>query len=131
MQISKQEFFILKLRIKAQGPIKVTIASGSMSPLIKTGERVQVEYRQDYQPFDTVVYHHSDGRLICHYVWQRSELNPGAYLLRSLQGQGFDLPVAEDSILGHVPHRRVTAMSRAFIALKLLGQRVGRGLLGH
>ena len=130
MHLSKELFCALKMRVQHHQVLNITIASSSMSPLIKKGERLQVKEKKHYEPFDIVIYHHNDGRLICHYIWKKSQLNPQCYLLRSLQGSAFDLPVSSENILGHTPSKSITAPTKIFIFFKLLCQRVQSGLLG-
>ena len=129
MNLSKAQFWALKMNLQHHQTVSVKIASDSMSPLIKKGESLQVEEKKHYKPFDIVIYHHSDGRLICHYIWQISQLNPNSYLLRSLKGTAFDLPVSAENILGYTPFKSVTLPSKILIFLKLLRQRMKRGFL--
>ena len=117
------------MRTQQGRPASVTIVSDSMSPLIKVGERVEVRHKEDYGLFDVVIYHHRDGRLICHYIWQKSQMEQGAYLLRSFKGSAFDLPVAAEKILGHVAGKKLTGRWQFFIFLKFVKQKFQRGLL--
>ena len=128
MHLSDAEFEAVKMRTQGGRPANVTIVSDSMSPLIKVGERVEVSYKDHYKSFDVVIYHHRDGRLICHYIWQKSRLEEGSYLLRSLKGTAFDLPVALEKILGHVTGKKLTGKWQFWIFFKLIKQRFARGL---
>lgn len=130
MRLNEEEFWALKMRIQHGHAVAVKIASGSMSPLIKVGDTLQVWDKKHYQPFDVVIYHHDDGRLICHYIWQKSRLDPKTYLLRSLKGSAFDLPVLTEKILGYNPHNKITVKIKILIFIKLLGQRIRQGCLG-
>lgn len=117
------------MRVEYGQTVSVAIASGSMAPLIAVGEVVEVASKINYEPFDVVVYHHVDGRLICHYIWQKSQLDPRGYLIRSLKGAGFDLPVSAEQILGHVSGKRLAGRWKVLIFFRLLGQRLSRGIL--
>ena len=127
MHLNKEKFEILRMCLQSGRTVTVIIASDSMSPLIKTGERLDVWAQGDYRPFDIIVYHHTDGRLICHYIWQRSKLEPRSYLLRSLKGGAFDLLVSDESILGAVSGKSITGLWKTVIFFKFLRQKIRRG----
>ena len=124
--LSKTEFVAAKLRLRHRGVLGVRIVSGSMSPLIRVGERIEVRKKSSPELFDVVVYHHPDGQLICHYVWGRSRFDRSAYLLRPLKGAGVDLPVRAGQILGYVPGKQITGWRKSLILWALLWQRMLR-----
>ena len=127
--LSKEEFEQVKLKMKKDQIISVKIVSGSMKPLIQINERVFVQEKKSYDPFDVIIYHNVDGRLICHYIWGKSSFNPGHYLIRSLQGSGFDHPIPQERILGYAPKRKIDFKMKFFILFKLLTNRLRQGVL--
>ena len=118
--LSPDEFTLLQLKVIKGKELYVTIISESMSPLIKVNERIKVIHKKTLKPFDIVVYYNHKNQLVCHYIWKRSHLDETAYLLRSLKGKGFDLPVQEKNILGYVPEKQMTARWKALIFFRLL-----------
>ena len=126
--LSKDEFQIVKLKLKRDKKTSVKIVSGSMIPLIQIDEKVVVQEKESYDLFDVVIYHCVDGRLICHYIWGESSLNKGHYLLRSLQGGGLDHPVSHKQILGHVPDKKIDFKMKLLIFFKMFTQRIRRGV---
>lgn len=102
-QFTESEFRELHERLKSDGVGRVTILSGSMEPLIKVGQSIEIVPAPDpseLRPFDVVVFF--TGRIfICHYVTtvvqsanQRWEIQT-----RSLVG-GFDEWFDSKMILG-------------------------------
>ena len=130
MKLDAKKFEAIRSRIERGEDVWVTIVSGSMAPCINQGERIRVVGKRDWKVFDIVVYHHRDGRLICHYIWGKSKLNSHCYLLRSLVGYAFDLPVEEKFFLGYLPDKKIGLKWKIFIFFKLLLQRLRRGILG-
>ncbi|MCY4644438.1 MAG: S24/S26 family peptidase [Bacteriovoracales bacterium] len=129
MKLSDDEFWLHQKRIKRGDHINIEIVSESMSPLINKGDILRVRHKKLFSPFDIVVYRHIDGTLICHYIWERSRLDQKTWLLRSIKGTAFDLPVRENQILGHITHKKIGLKMKIAIFLKLFALKVKRGLL--
>ncbi len=110
--LSREEFEKLKLL-----PIyKSQVVSGSMEPVIRTGEEILIDVGNvDLKPFDIIVFYF-DEKLICHFLWRKNRIaHPILYQTRNMQGSA-DLPITEEFILGKVISHRISLWRR----LKLL-----------
>ena len=90
----------------AQGlPLKVQIISGSMEPVIMTGDEVRVTVVQfeSLKRFDPIIFWNGK-MLVCHYVWHfnhiRSPSGERIVLTRAMKGKYPDFPTPESQILG-------------------------------
>ncbi len=105
---SLQEFLFIKKKLNEQSSLKVKIISGSMEPLIMTGEEVVLEsFQGDLVPYETYVYLNEENNLICHYFWKKSLLEPGHLLFRALLSSQSDHLVKKEFVLGKVKNKRV------------------------
>ena len=117
-----QSVLVEKIRqLRRCGSIDVQIVSGSMEPVIKTGELVTVE-RLEGRPkmFDILVFHQND-KFICHYFWKENSHfdNEGKnYVTRPLSSRGFDIPFSHRQVLGRVGGKRIGFWRRAVIVVK-------------
>ena len=119
MIVDDTQFLVLKKRI-FKAPLEIKIVSGSMEPLIKTGERIMVEKCEDPNIYDVVVYQANDKRLICHFVCGVSKAEPGFLLLQSLTSAPMDLPVSKDRVLGRVIGKKISFYYKMIFVLKRL-----------
>ena len=107
--------------INARETIEVKIISGSMEPLIKTGEVVRVEKLSgDPRPFDILVFY-QNNIFLCHYFWRKNIRfdNDGKnYLTRPLLSRGVDIPFARGQILGRVRGKKIGFWRRMLIMLR-------------
>lgn len=119
MIINDAQFQVLKKKIQRK-PLNIRVISGSMEPLIKTNEHVQVEDCKNPKVYDVIVYHSDDEKLICHFVWGESKARPGFLLLQSLSGGRLDLPVAQEKVLGKVMGKKISFYYKMIFVLKRL-----------
>lgn len=120
MIISDLQFLVLRKSILKR-PLKVKIITGSMKPLIRINETIEVSNigESELKTYDVVVYHAEDQKLICHFIWGKSTLNPGKYLLGSLNGGNrLDFPVPKDKILGVVTNKKITFWYKLILFLR-------------
>ena len=123
-EIDIDAFQKLKMNLKTQNSKLFQVVSGSMEPLIATGEFIEVKaLRESPRRFDILVFW-SDEILICHYLWHVNQIrfSNGEHILitRSLRGQE-DIPFSESKLLGKVISHRISVCRKAQI--------VGRTLL--
>jgi signal peptidase I len=113
----------IKSSLVEESFLSLHVVSGSMEPVIMTGDRVVVApiASSDLRPFDIIVFWNSQV-LICHYFWHINELaeSDGSRLLvtRPLAAWHEDLPVPEDHVLGKVVSHRIPAWRRARILIR-------------
>lgn len=123
-RFSRTQFGKFKQRLHDEGALGIRILSGSMEPLIQTGEELQVipiKDVADLKPFDIIVYWDRDI-LICHYLWsinQRFRTDAGLRIFgtRSLASQREDFPIDESQILGRVIGKRISRWQQMKILL--------------
>jgi signal peptidase I len=137
--IGKNQFEQLKLRMAARGSIEIVLVSGSMAPLIKTGDRAVIAPAKldELVERDMIVFAAKDI-LICHCVWGHSVF-PSAdgermVITRGLAGQTFDYPVRESEILGKVISHTLGPMRFIWYmvywkTIRFLGRFLGRYFL--
>ena len=116
-----QRVLFEKLReLERYGRIDVRIVSGSMEPVIMTGETVGVEKLEGTpKMFDILVFYQND-KFICHYFWKKNAHFDNAgrnYVTRPLYSRGFDIPFARRQLLGRVATRRIGFWRRAAIVV--------------
>jgi signal peptidase I len=110
--LSLKEFVGLKIQLQKNERIAFTVVSGSMEPLIMTGEPITVRRLNDHQlrRYDIVVFFDSH-RLVCHYIWHKNFLKSveglQTFVTRGMPGYD-DLPVSEDRILGLVASHKLS-----------------------
>lgn len=93
-----------------QDIIKVKIVSGSMEPLIKTGEIVNVRKLQANEkmiPLHCYVFKALDQQFTCHYFLRNSKFEPGKLLFSSLATGELDAPVSREEVFGTVIDKKV------------------------
>jgi signal peptidase I len=110
-KISLEDFEFLKKLVVLKGSISATIESGSMEPLIMTGDKItisRIDNLAALKRFDIIVLW-SGKILICHYVLHRNQVfkqnGENVIVTRGLRSRGEDLPVDESRILGRVGHQ--------------------------
>jgi hypothetical protein len=118
-RITLETLGLLRERLLEEKSLEIVLISGSMSPLIKTGDRATIEpvRIEELRMLDIVVFWSVD-KLICHCVWGHS-VTLGAngerrINTRGLATSGFDYPVRESEILGRVTSHRLTAFTFAW-----------------
>jgi signal peptidase I len=116
LQISPEQFAELQRLPIFRG----TIVSGSMEPIIKTGERVMVDVgNQDLKRFDIIVFYQKD-KLICHYLWSINQrLKPKLLQTRSMYGHK-DFPIKEEQYLGKVISHKINLWRKLLILMQNL-----------
>lgn len=119
--VTTQDLLYLKKELKKKGLLCFNVVSGSMEPIIKTGEKIIVQnFESEPSEFDIVVFFQR-GILICHYIWHvnqmRSKEGHLIYVTRGLHGRE-DLPIEADQVLGRVTSHRISSWNRLRITLK-------------
>ena len=114
-----QRVLFEKIReLERLGRIEVRIISGSMEPVIMTGESVTVEKLEGPpKMFDILVFYQNE-KFICHYFWKQNSRfdNEGRnYVTRPLRSRGFDIPFGRRQLLGRVVAKRIGFWRRAVI----------------
>lgn len=95
-----------------QNIIQVKIVSGSMEPLIKTGEVINVRKLQrgeQLTPLKCYVFRAIDQEFTCHYFLKDSKLEPGKLIFRSLASGEIDAPVSKNEVFGVAVNKKVGA----------------------
>ena len=114
--------FLKKLQeINQQGLIKVQIVSGSMEPIIKTGEIVHVEKLAGRPKMFDILVIYQNNIFICHYFWKNNTYfdNDGKnYLTRALSSRHADIPFARNQILGRVTGKNLSFLQKCHIILR-------------
>jgi hypothetical protein len=95
------------------GSFTCRIASDSMAPVLKTGDRVQVEAVPDpekLERFDIIVFKTTDV-LMCHFVWNHNRMghNPGITTRSLLHPWSNEEPLGYASVIGKLKERRIPA----------------------
>lgn len=109
---SSSDFEMLKMAINQKGYFKIKIISGSMEPLIKTGQELIVNKLTDnlkLKKFDILVFWNG-SLLICHYLWHTNQLtfnNRDLYITRPLLAREDDFPIERKNILGIVTEIKI------------------------
>jgi signal peptidase I len=120
---SKVDLAELKRRLNEQGFLPIRIMSGSMEPVIRTGEQLMVaEIAEPLRIFDIIVFW--DGSvMICHFVWRinRAIKSKGErwIVTRSLISSREDFPILESQILGRVTNRKLPFLRKLRILLEV------------
>lgn len=115
---SDAEFLIIKKKLLTDGKLNVRIISGSMEPLIKTGETVIVEPVNDLKKFDIILYHSDDKNLICHFFWRESHFQKNALLIQAFGHASLDQVVYTDKILGKVTSHKINFLQKLIFLMK-------------
>lgn len=113
----------LKQKLKAQKCLPIRVVTGSMEPLIKTGEELTIEeIVEPLKIFDIVVFWNG-SIYVCHFVWRlnRKPNSKGERWVttRSLMSDFEDFPILETQILGRVTDRQIPFSKKLFMALKV------------
>ncbi len=116
-----KEFENRKRDLKKFKLMKINITSGSMEPVIKTGESAAlVPVEGPLKPFDIIVFW-NEGTLTCHFVWHinrsLNELNEKTIVTRSMALYE-DLPFPENLILGKVVSHKISWGRKFFLRCK-------------
>lgn len=122
--IDARQFEGLKKELEREKRARFTVVTGSMAPLIKAGDMIEVEPLAGSQPrrFDILVYW--DGKiLICHYVWHLQLAFQGAeqeFITRPLASTLDDLPVPSSRVLGRVISHKLSFFTKCKVVLAAL-----------
>lgn len=101
------------------GSLSCHVISDSMEPVLRVGERIQIEPIGDLsmmKRFDIIVVHIED-RLLCHFVWHINRVGLKATAsTRSLKDfLHNDIPTELENILGKVTGKRIPIYTRVKI----------------
>ncbi len=120
-RIEDREFFALKEFLGRKGKMRFPVVSGSMEPVIMTGEVIEVvPIASRLNAFDIIVFH-QEGQLVCHMVVKsQSSLSDQQVLTSGYRYQYFDLPVKKDKVLGYVTSHRISFWRRVKFTWRFL-----------
>jgi signal peptidase I len=113
----------LRQHIDSKGVALFKVVTGSMEPLIRIGDRIQVVKRsRPIERFDILLFWNGEVP-VCHLVWHvnhlRSETGGLVYITCPFNpkfGNREDLPVPEEQVLGHVISHRIGWLDRIRLA---------------
>lgn len=100
--ISKEEFFLILGHLKQRGELNVEILSGSMYPLIKSGQRVQIEPATGKLKTGEIIVYFVDGVFNCHVFLKYVGENGSSMVTIGLNSKFVDVPVSTNMVLGKV-----------------------------
>jgi len=114
------EFKSLKTNLLATGRLAFRVVTGSMKPVIKPGDVVEiVPVNTELRKFDIIIFDNSNV-LVCHYIWKINQLSVGSsgptITTRGLYAKE-DLPVSFDRVLGKVVSHKLTLTTRLRLVL--------------
>jgi signal peptidase I len=120
-KISRLDFQSLKTVLEIKKLMSFTIASGSMEPLIMTGENIVVEpINGDLKKFDIIVFYFGE-KLVCHYLLHCNEIPSmkmqKTYVTRGLANGYEDLPCENDELFGRVISHKMSYWTRMRISI--------------
>lgn len=112
----------LKEILSSQKSLPIRVVTGSMEPLIKTGEELTIEeISEPLKIFDIVVFWNG-AAYVCHFVWRlnRKPNSKGERWIttRSLVSEREDFPVLETHILGRVVDRQIPFSKKLLMAIR-------------
>lgn len=111
-------FSKLQLIIKQNNKLKMNIVSDSMTPLIHTGDEIEVKSCSNFSRFDIIVFKHQD-KLFCHFIWDNSSFKENAFITKSLKNPlDIDYTVSHDEILGKVSNFNLSFINKSIVILK-------------
>jgi signal peptidase I len=116
------EFNLLKDVLGKHQVVAQVIASGSMQPVIKTGETIRIRplayLGRDLKRFDIIVFK-TETKIVCHYLHHINHINYSnkKFVTRSIAGHE-DLPVSKDDILGYVENFKISWFLRLRLSLR-------------
>lgn len=124
-QLNFEQFKELKEFLKYQKKIRTEVVSGSMEPLIMTGDSVYVEPVQDIgelKRFDIILFLYNKI-LVCHVIWHLNHL-PNAegervFITRGIRSKYDDLPVPYSHVLGIVKEPRLSLYWKLRMTFKI------------
>lgn len=118
--ISRIDFEVFKNALNQKGQLPIQIVSDSMEPLLKVSETLSVvPISSKIEIFDLVVFYQQQ-RLNCHFLWRDQKDFNNSIVTRSLKNPlQQDAPVTYDCILGVVPGKKISFITKAKILLKV------------
>ena len=101
------EIISIKKKLKAEGALSITIASGSMHPVLKTGNHYcLLPLDEKYVPSKYDILAYWDGeKIIGHYFYSEAKLFNSKeirWIFKSIVSQVEDFPVSKDFVLGQI-----------------------------
>lgn len=121
--ITQKEFEALKNDLKDKN-LSMTVASGSMEPVIMTGEPIEVTMvKEPLAPFDIIVFWNTEV-FIGHMVWHVNTIpshdGQRVIVTRPLKRGADDFPITENQILGKIISHRVPWIWRVRLSLRAM-----------
>lgn len=98
--ISKEEFYLLKSLLKTKGLLNVKILSGSMSPLIREGDTIEIEPVIHALKFGDIIVFLEQGVFNCHVFLKYLSDSKTQVLTMGLSSSVVDIPVDVENIIG-------------------------------
>lgn len=125
-KLTPKDFLTIRDSISQGQVVEAVIVSGSMAPLIRTGDKIQIldlqKLGRPLRRFDLVVFKQND-LLVCHYIWHLNSNFNSSFVTRSLISNRDDFPIEISQIIGYVPVR-IPILSRLRIVFEnLVGNR--------
>ncbi len=112
----------LKQELKRAKKLKIKIMSGSMSPVLKTDEILEVSWiPKNFEPQKYDIFVYWDGmRLIGHYFYEKANLlndQNEVWIFKCLIAKSEDFPVARKEVIGIV-NKKIPFLRRLFLSLR-------------
>lgn len=106
MDMDLLKFRTLKLKLEQEGILSLRIASGSMAPVLRTGQIITVKKTKlsELKKFDIIVFLQNE-RIMCHFLWsvQIDKENQQTLITKSVENPTeIDIPLKEGLLLGKV-----------------------------
>lgn len=103
--------------ILSQPFFRGTIVSGSMEPVIMTGEGIVVSVKcRELKRFDIIVFV-QDQKLICHYLWTTNKFVKPILMQTRSMGGSRDFPIKEEDYVGKVLSHKLSWLQKIKILL--------------
>ncbi len=125
--LSLDDFKLLSLALEHRGQLEMRVVSGSMEPLIMTGELITIKKATaPLKRFDIIVFWNGD-RLICHYIQHINRMVSDdaqkVVITGGLKFSNVDLPCRSENILGIVSSHALSPLTRLKIVTTDLWRR--------
>jgi hypothetical protein len=103
----------LKRKLELSGSAEIRIVSDSMFPLLSVGEILEIKpLPAKLNPYDLLVFY-DQNRLTCHFLWLDQRALNDSVVTRSLRApQEDDIPVPSNHLLGWVPQKKISRITR-------------------
>jgi signal peptidase I len=108
-ELSWEDF--LKLKTSGESLHKLSVVTGSMTPLIPVGSTVVVDKLAPYQVNDIIVFWHNK-KLVVHVLWSVNKnikhKDQDVLVTRALNSRVLDASISQENILGKVVNYKLS-----------------------